>query len=147
VIYLDAAYIGKCYLNEPGAEEVQDLARRADGLTSCEIARLEFCSLVHRHLREGNITPSEARQVWKEFEQDEADGVWRWLPLTSPLIRQICGRVKTLPRDAFLRALDALHLESARENGYREVYTNDRHMLRAAPLFGIEGVDVTRKSR
>jgi hypothetical protein len=34
VIYLDAVYIGKCYLNEPGAEKVQELARNANGLGS-----------------------------------------------------------------------------------------------------------------
>lgn len=144
MIYLDAAYIGKCYLNEPGAERVQDLARKAEGLTSCEIARLEFFSLIHRHRREGNIKPREASEVLEDFEEDEADGVWRWLPVTPTLIRRTCDALRGFPRDVLLRTGDALHLGCARENGFKEVHTNDRHMLASAPLFGLEGIDVIR---
>jgi predicted nucleic acid-binding protein len=144
VIYLDAAYIGKCYLNEPGAERVQDMARKAEGLTSCEIARLEFFSLIHRHRREGNITAREGREVLKDFEKDEVDGVWQWLPVTPQLVRRTCDAMRNLPAKVLLRAGDALHLGCARENGFKEVYTNDRRMLASAPLFGLEGIDVTR---
>lgn len=144
MIYLDAAYIGKCYLNEPGAERVQELARGSDGLASCEIGRLEFFSLIHRHRREGNITSREAREVIEDFEGDEADGVWRWFPVTSQLVRRLCDRVRAFPRDVFLRTGDALHLGCARENGFDRVYTNDRHMLASAPLFRLRGIDVIR---
>jgi hypothetical protein len=46
VIYFDAAYIAKCYLNEPGADRVRQVAYGADGLASCELARLEFASIL-----------------------------------------------------------------------------------------------------
>ena len=44
MIYFDAAYIAKCYLNEPGADRVRAVAHDAEGLASCELARLEFVS-------------------------------------------------------------------------------------------------------
>jgi hypothetical protein len=47
VIYFDAAYIAKCYLNEPGADRVREEAYAADGLASCELARLEFASILN----------------------------------------------------------------------------------------------------
>ena len=142
MIYLDAAYIGKCYLNEPGADRVREIARKAKRLASCEIARLEFFSLIHRHRREGNITVREARDVIAEFESDETGGVWRWLPLTPTMIRSVCDTVRGFPKEVFLRTGDALHLGCARENGYREMYTNDRHMLASARLFGVRGINV-----
>jgi predicted nucleic acid-binding protein len=52
VIYFDVAYIAKCYLNEPGADRVREVAYGADGLASCELARLEFASILKRHVRE-----------------------------------------------------------------------------------------------
>jgi predicted nucleic acid-binding protein len=143
VTYFDAAFIAKCYLNESGSEAVQEAAMTADGLASCEIARLEFFSLVHRHIREGHISVRESREVLADFERDEGDGVWRWLPVDRRLIRQICERVRKFPRNVFLRTGDAIHLGCARENGFGEVHTNDRHMLAAAPLFGLKGVDPT----
>ena len=41
----------------------------------------------------------------------------------------------------FLRG-DALHLACAEEQGFQEVYTNDRHMLKAARYFHLTGVNV-----
>jgi predicted nucleic acid-binding protein len=142
VIYFDAAYIAKCYLNEPGAERVRAEAHAATGLASCGLARLEFACILHRHVREGNITRREAQVVRHEFARDEVDGVWHWLPVTSALVERACERVARLPSTVFLRSGDAIHLECAREHGLGVVYTNDRHMLAAARHFGISCVDL-----
>ena len=142
MIYLDAAYVAKCYLNEPGANRVRRLARGADGLTSSEWGRLEFVCIVQRHLREGHLSAREAREVFSEFEEDEAAGVWHWILVTSTLLRRACDRVRALRRQTFLRAGDAVHLVTASEHGYREIYTNDRHMLVSARHFDLVGIDV-----
>ena len=142
MIYFDAAYIAKCYLNEPNANLVRQFAYQADGLASCEIARVEFYSVLHRHLREGNINSQEVQDILRDFEQDERNGVWQWLPLTSSLIRSACNTINALPDTAFLRAVDAIHLTCAGANGFGEVYTNDRHMLACAQYFSLNGIDL-----
>ena len=142
MVYFDAAYIAKCYLNEPNAHLVRQFAYQAAGLASCEMARLEFYSVLQRHLREGNITAQEARDVATDFEQDEKDGVWQWYPVTSPLIRLACENITALPSTAFLRAVDAIHLTCAKEHGFSEIYTNDRHMLDCAQYFGLQGINI-----
>jgi predicted nucleic acid-binding protein len=142
VIYFDAAYIAKCYLNEPGADRVRQVAYDADGLGSCEVARVEFASIVKRHLRERHITRGEASDVLKEFEQDEADGVWRWFGVTPSLIEAARATVLRVPSQVFVRTGDALHLACAREHGFKDVYTNDSHMLKAAKYFHVTGVNV-----
>jgi predicted nucleic acid-binding protein len=142
LVYFDAAYIAKCYLNELNASFVRQFAYQADGLASCEIARVEFYSVVQRHLREGNINSQEAQDVLKDFEQDETDGVWEWFPVTSSLIRAVCEDVRSLPMTAFLRAVEAVHLACAKENGFSVIYTNDRHMLDCAQYFEITGIDL-----
>jgi predicted nucleic acid-binding protein len=142
VVYFDAAYIAKCYLNEPSADLVRQFAYQADGLASCEIARVEFYSVLHRHLREGNINSQEAQDVLQDFKQDEIDGVWKWFPITSSLILSACENINALPVTAFLRTIDALHLTCAKENGFGEVYTNDHHMLACAQYFNANGIDL-----
>jgi predicted nucleic acid-binding protein len=141
-MYFDAAYIAKCYLNEPGAERVRELARKADGLVSCEIARVEFASILKRHLREGHLTRREASATLKEFEQDEHDGVWQWFAVTSDLLEQARTRIWGLSGSVFVRSLDALHLTCATGHGFQEVYTNDRHMLQAAKHFDVIGINI-----
>ena len=76
MIYFDAAYIAKCYLNEPGADRVREVAYGAQGLASCELARLEFASILKRHIRERHVTRREMTAILKEFEDDEKNGVW-----------------------------------------------------------------------
>ena len=109
MLYFDTAYIAKCYLNEPGAQRVRQFAYASTGLASCELARVEFHAVIQRHLREGNLTADEARDVIADFELDETDGVWQWLPVTSLLLNLVCDHIKSLPHNVFLRAADALH--------------------------------------
>jgi predicted nucleic acid-binding protein len=145
VIYFDAAYIAKCYVNEPGADRVRQVAYGADGLGSCELARLEFASIVKRHLREHHVTRREATAILKDFEQDGQDGVWHWFGVTSALIEKARDAVFQIPGHVFVRAVDALHLACAQEHGFEDVYTNDRHMLQAAKYFQVTGVNVLEK--
>ncbi len=145
MIYFDAAYIAKCYVNEPGADRVRQVAYGADGLGSCELARLEFASIVKRHLREHHVTRREATAILKDFEQDGQDGVWHWFGVTSALIEKARDAVFQIPGHVFVRAVDALHLACAQEHGFEDVYTNDRHMLQAAKYFQVTGVNVLEK--
>ncbi len=142
MIYFDAAYIAKCYLNEPGADRVRAVAHGADGLASCELARLEFASILKRHVRERHVTRREMTAIVKEFKEDERNGVWRWFGVTSELLEKARNAVLHIPGTTFLRSGDALHLACAEEHGFQEVYTNDRHMLHAARHFNLTGVNV-----
>lgn len=147
MIYFDAAYIAKCYLNEPGADRVREVAYSADGLASCELARLEFASILKRHVRERHVTRGELRAILRDFEEDEQNGVWQWLGVTSELLETARKAVLDSPSTVFLRSGDALHLACAVEHGFQEVYTNDRHMLKAARHFRLTGVNVVGESR
>ena len=142
MIYFDTAYIAKCYLDEPGSREVQAVAESAPGLCSCEIARVEFVATLHRHFREGRLRRQQLGRVLSLFEQDERDAVWSWLPVTSDLVRATCHVLGRLPKTAFIRSADALHLQCARENGHDRIYTNDRHIVAAAPHFGLAATNV-----
>lgn len=142
MIYFDASYVAKCYLNERGADRVRKVAYAADGLASCELARLEFVSILKRHVREHHISGREMRAIWRDFEKDEQSGVWQWLGVTSALLDKARNAVLAVPNTVFLRSGDALHLACAEEHGFEEVYTNDRHMLKAARHFHLTGVNV-----
>ena len=146
MIYFDSAYVAKCYLNEPGANRVREVAYGADGLASCELARLEFASILKRHVREHHVTRPEMKAILKDFEEDEKSGVWQWFGVTSELLEKTRQAVLEIPSTVFLRSGDALHLACAEEHGFQEVYTNDHHMLQAAKHFHVTGVDVLSES-
>ena len=142
MIYLDTSYIVKCYLREPGTEEVLGWLHGKRGLSCCLHGRLEFVAAVKRHVREGRLNPSAGQGIFRKLEMDERAGLWRWFSVTDELVRLACRRVEALTPDVYLRAADALHLACAAEHGFADVYSHDQHFLAAAPHFGLTGCDI-----
>ena len=142
MIYFDSAYLAKCYLREPGYREVRALADSAGHLLSVAFAKIEVAAVFHRHLREGRLRPAARKQILIQFTQDCADGVIMFLPISPALLEVAQSAYRTLPSTVFLRSADCLHLAAAREAGFAEIHSNDRHLLAAAPRFGLRGVNV-----
>jgi predicted nucleic acid-binding protein len=124
-LYFDTAYLGKCYWNEPDGRLVRELAQ-----------------LAHRKLREGPISPADAVIRRDLFLDDVNSGVITAVPVTDRLLRRVEATTRALPPSCYLRTFDALHLVTAADSGFVEVWTNDRHMLAAAPHFGLAGRSV-----
>ena len=141
-LYFDTAYLGKCYWNEPDGKLVRKLARRADGLYSSAISIAEMACLAHRKVREGPATPADALLRRDLFLEDVNSGAITAVPVTDRLLRRVEAATRGLPPTCYLRTFDALHLVTAADSGFVEVWTNDRHMLAAAPHFGLAGRSV-----
>jgi predicted nucleic acid-binding protein len=140
MIYFDSCYLAKLYLMEADSARVRARAEASDGLTCCTTGRGEIVATFHRHFREQRLTQREFRQLAAQVEVDLDAGLWTELPVTSSLIETQTRRMATLPRTVFLRAADALHLTCAAEAGLREIYSSDRHLVAAAPHFGLRAV-------
>jgi predicted nucleic acid-binding protein len=144
MIYLDSSYLVKLYADEPGAEAVTAWAE-GKGLFACAAhGRLELFSAFKRHQREGSLTSSRLLALVRQVEDDETSGLVSWLPLTTELITTACRQTVALSPTVFLRAADALHLACAADAGLRQIYSHDRHLLAAAPHFGLKGMDVIK---
>ncbi len=144
MIYLDSSYLVRLYLRQPGSNEVAAWISGQGDLVCCLHGRLEIVSALKRQQRAGHIEARGLRAALREMTGDETSTLLHWLPVTPELIGQACDRMAALPPAVFLRAADALHLASAQDAGLREIYSHDRHLLAAAPHFGLEGIDVIK---
>jgi predicted nucleic acid-binding protein len=142
MIYFDTCYLLKCHLAEPGHEAVRALAREAGPVACCKLGRTEWHAGIHRHLREGKLTAEQAALAREVMRADDAAGLWVWLPLSDEVMAAANREFVRLPATVFLRSADALHLACAREQGFSEIYSHDRHLLAAAPHFGLRGRNV-----
>lgn len=140
--YFDSAYIAKFYLDEPESGDVRRLARSLGRIHCSLIGRVEVASVFHRKMREGAFGEAAFREVSAQFEDDSEQGLWTWLPVTGPLVAATAAAIGHLPRSAFLRSADALHLVAAREHGFSEIHTSDRHMTAAARHFQLRVVTI-----
>jgi predicted nucleic acid-binding protein len=141
-VYFDTAYIAKFYFNEPDSPQVRDLVRAADTIQSSVWALVELHGVIHRRLREGVLTATEAHELSSRFYEHAQAGLWKLIPVPEALLRRTSALIVSAPADLFIRTADAVHLTTAHEAGEREVWTNDRHMLASAPYFGLTGRSV-----
>ncbi len=141
MIYFDTAYLARCYVEDPGYEQVRELAEK-NPVACCELGRVELLAVLHRKRRERALSQVAFDEVLGQFDDDEQIGLWSWLPLSHAIFDRAAGGFRRLSERIYLRSADAIHLTCARESGFDTVFTNDRHMLRAASSFGIEGIDV-----
>ena len=141
-VYLDAAYIVKIYLNDPDSGAVQQLVQDAGMRYTSAWSIPEVNSAFHRHTREGWITRDQCLRRANAFADHVNEGFWTLIPIRESLLKRTANAVIRAPRELFLRAGDTLHIITAQDLGLREIWTNDRHMLRAAPHFGLTGRSV-----
>ena len=140
MIYLDACYIAKLYLPEPDSPAVR-AAVEADGLVVCGVhGQVEVLSVLLRKRREKSITAEEYDDLCAQFEVEAASSKYLWLPLGPAVLAQSFAVAKRLPESVFLRAGDALHLSAASEKGFTTIHSSDKHLLAAAPHFGLAGI-------
>ena len=140
MIYLDAAYIAKFYIDEPDSDRVRSFLASSGGGASCVHAIAEVASVFHRKLREGHIPREDFENFCAQFDADCEANLWTWLPMLEKLAHSTRRRLSQLPTTTFIRAADALHLSCAAEQGLAAIYTSDRHMIAAAPAFGLRAV-------
>ena len=138
-VYLDSAYVAKCYVEESDSVRVRKLARREEEIHSSAWCLAEVSCTLHRHVREGSLTIEQASKLAVVFRADVDNGVWFLLPVSEALLRKVGVAMQSLPADVYVRVGDAVHLVSARDGGFTEIWTNDRHLLNAAPHFGLRG--------
>ncbi len=105
--------------------------------------RAEVSAALHRKLREGVFGEAALRELIAQFEDDCSSGLWMWIPVTAAVLTATVAVIRRVPKSVFLRAADAIHLACARESGFTEVYTGDRHMTVAAPHFRMRAVAVS----
>jgi predicted nucleic acid-binding protein len=137
-----ASYLFRLYWEDAGFTEVRAYAAQTQTLACAVHGRAEVISTCHRKFREGVASSAQLRLLMQQFQDDCAHSAFTWLPFTSEVFQRIEEVYLHAPASAFLRAADALHLACAREYGFAEIYSNDRHLLAAAPLFGIKGVNL-----
>ena len=141
-LYFDSAYLVKCYLEDPDSSKVRKLVQRAEIVSSSALCIAEVSCALHRAVREKSITKNEASHVRRTFFEDVSLGILRLIPVSEGILRTVEAVVAKLPQTIFLRAGDAVHLASAQQEGFSKIWSNDRHMLRAAPHFGVTGCSV-----
>lgn len=141
MIYFDTSYIVRLYFEDPGWEKVRALAA-TEHVACCLLGRVETLAAFHRKHREGVLNRQDMLMLHNQFERECRAEAFQWLPFSPLVVARLQKPYASLPKSVPLRAGDAIHLACAAENHFREVYSNDHHLLAAAACFGLRGRNV-----
>lgn len=141
-LYFDTNYLFRLYSTESGAAAVQELANEVELIMIAWHGRAELASILLRKRREAALTEESAQEIRGQIADDVALGLVEFLPLTDAVMTRLETVLAEAPATINIRAADALHLACAAEHGFGIVYSNDRLLLAAAPIFGLKGVNV-----
>ncbi len=142
-VYFDSSYLVRLYLEDAGHDRVRDLAGEHFHIVSAVHGRTEVVAAFHRAMREKRVDARSHQILHRQFINEATNAsFYRWLPLTENVYRRVERAYLKASAKLFLRAADALHLACAAEHGFTAVYSHDRHILAAAPSFGLRAQDV-----
>jgi predicted nucleic acid-binding protein len=141
MIYFDATFLVRLYVEEPGYAEVRAVPQPNAVVVSSIFGKMETEAAFHRKFREGSLDRARLQEVNAQLAHEEKYGMLEWHPLTTRIIEDVRSAFLKLPPNVFLRAGDAIHLATAAEAGFKEIYSNDKHLLAAAPIFKLKGTN------
>jgi predicted nucleic acid-binding protein len=142
MIYFDSSYLFRLYLRGAQTEPIEDFLKSGESIASALHGKTELYSAFHRGFRENVYPLDQIEKMIEQVNSDTQQEYLHWLPITEQTISYTQSVYSTAPSTCFLRGADALHLACARENGFKTVYSNDKHLLAAAPLFGLKGKNI-----
>jgi predicted nucleic acid-binding protein len=141
--YFDSALVAKFYLNEPGRDAVRRVATTAGLVVTSGIAIAEVSAAFHRKFREGAVDRTVFKGLQGQFAYDVEHGLWKFVGPTEALLHEVQALFLKLDKSVFLRSLDAVHLVTARAEHFDQIYSNDKHLLRACASIDLKGTDPT----
>lgn len=140
MIYLDGCYIAKFYLAEPDSQVVIARVMSEDACGSSLHGQIEVNAVFHRKMREGIMTSADLQLLTAQFDSDCQAGLWSWFPLESAIVDTAITVIRGLSPTTYLRTGDAMHLACAAHHGFTNIFSNDKHLINAAPQFGLTGI-------
>jgi len=141
VIYFDATFLVRLYVNEPGYQEVRSLVTHVEDIRSSILGKIETEAAFHRKLSEDAFDREALVKLNRQFATNQKEELLIWLPLSETVIERVHEAFLNLPSSTFLRTGNAIHLATASEAGLKEIHSNDKHLLAAAPLFKLKGIN------
>jgi predicted nucleic acid-binding protein len=141
-VFCDTSTILKYYTAEVESDAVRAQLDEADEVTLSELARVEIISAFYCRWRERLWTREQFLRMVGQFERDDFQQKWDWLPVDNAVIRYAAGIFIKLPDQTPLRASDCLHIATALHGDYNEIYTHDERQARAAEALGLSAVRI-----
>ncbi|MBM3596909.1 MAG: type II toxin-antitoxin system VapC family toxin [Alphaproteobacteria bacterium] len=134
--YFDTSFLVPLVLPEATSAAIERFVLRlpVGELTVSQLARIEFASLLARDVRSGGLSSDAARAADAQFELVIRETFTVLMPSVEDFD---LARHYLSDHSSGLRAADALHLATAKNNNAGAIYSLDKTLLKAGKRFGL----------
>ena len=130
--FFDSSAFVKRYIAEEGSDKVEEICQETDELALCVICVPEILSALNRRVREKSVNRADYAAVRSQLLDDVRDA--QIINLTDDVIAYTMLVLEQNP----VRAMDALHIASAKAWKADLFVTADKDQSRAARSMGLK---------
>ncbi len=129
--YFDTSALAKRYVREPGTETVLKKCSEATEIVISVICVPELVSALNRLRRENSITAEQYSSLKKDAIADFRQAIF--VEISPMVLQEAIFCLESAP----LRAMDAIHIATARRTGCDSFVSADRRQCDAASQLGL----------
>jgi len=135
LIYLDTSVLVAYYCPEPLSRAAERVARSVPAPSISDLCEVEFASALARKVRQAEVSRLDAERIWRQFISHTEQRLYTRIPLERGHYQMARDWIARF--EGALKALDALHLAVAAEQGLVLV-SADRGLVSAAAARGVK---------
>jgi predicted nucleic acid-binding protein len=137
-VYADTSVFVSLYLPDRHSAEARTWITRHATLWLTPLHRAEWTHAVSQHVFHHKISAREAQQVFRQFEQDRASGLWREAAVPDTAFETCIEIARRHVTRVGARTLDSLHVASAIDLGADRFGTFDNRQSMLAEAEGLK---------
>ena len=137
-VIVDSSLLVSLYVNDSNSPAaIQRISTRPD-VWLTPLNRSELAHAIHRYVFRQKLSEFEARRVWKEFEDDCANGTWEVVSFPESVWTRSIDLARRYGPTLGTRTLDSLHVACALELTAERFWTFDERQARLAEAVGLD---------
>ncbi len=136
-IYADSSFITSLYMLDLHLPEARRRMSQKPVVWLTQFNRTEVAHAISQYVFRGKISLLEAEEVWENFQQDCAQGIWIQTGLPELIWERSIDLARRYGPTLGVRTLDSLHVACALELRAQRFWTFDERQARLAEAAGL----------
>lgn len=137
-ICADTSFFVSYYLQDVHSPDADRRMKTGPSLWVTPLNRTEFAHAVHQYVFRAAITLVQSKLVWRDFDDDCSNGVWKEIDLPENIWERSIDLARRHGPALGVRTLDSLHVACAMELKARRFWTFDERQAKLAKELGLD---------
>jgi predicted nucleic acid-binding protein len=136
--YVDTSFIVSLYVTDSHSIDSRQRVQTLSTVWWTPLHSAEWAHAIAQQVFRGTLSPSEAREMYRQLEDDRTDGPWLEVGLPDRALDLCADLARRYGRKLGVRTLDSLHVACALELKAEGFWTFDERQAKLAKAEGLK---------